>query len=81
MNKKKLAYDEAWQKENTERLTIKPNNRLRLSERIQVQINKGNARSRQDFIIGAVLEKLEKLEGQDATRERAAIGQELNTTN
>lgn len=74
-------YRENWAKENTERIVIKPNNKYHLSERIQTQVIKGNAKSRQDFIICAVLEKLEKLEGQSATRERAAIGQGLDTTN
>ena len=60
MHKNQPKYTEKWQAENVERLTIKPNLKYRLSERIQAQIEKGCAKSRQDYIIQAVLSRLEQ---------------------
>ena len=56
----KRAYDEAYQRDNVERIVIKPNNKYHLSERIQTQVIKGNAKSRQDYILQAVLKRLEE---------------------
>ena len=60
MHKNQVKYTEKWQANNIERLTIKPNLKYRLSERIQAQVEKGNAKSRQDYIIRAVLRSLEE---------------------
>lgn len=49
-----------WQAENVERIVIKPRKSDRISERIQVLIDKGTTKSKQAYIIEAIKEKLEK---------------------
>ena len=60
MPKKQTEYSAKWQADNIEQILIKPNLKYRLSERIQEQIEKGCAKSRQDYIIQAVLSRLEQ---------------------
>ena len=50
---------DAWQMENVERIVIKPNKKERLSERIQIAIDRGVAKSRQAYILEAVRKALE----------------------
>ena len=50
---------DAWQTENVERIVIKPNKKERLSERIQIAIDRGVAKSRQAYILEAVRKALE----------------------
>ena len=52
--KQNLAAIDAWQAENVERITVKPRREDRISEQIQTLIDRGVARSRQDYIINAV---------------------------
>lgn len=58
--KKSSETTDRWQKEHVERLTIKPRVELHLSERIQIAVDNGKAASRQDYIIKAVLEALDR---------------------
>lgn len=51
---------DAWQAEKIDRMTIKPRKELRLPERIQNAVEKGCASSRQEYIVKAVLEALER---------------------
>ena len=52
--KQNLAAIDAWQAENVERITVKPRREDRISEQIQTLIDRGIAKSRQDYIINAV---------------------------
>ncbi|MBQ8507958.1 MAG: hypothetical protein IJ466_11095 [Clostridia bacterium] len=50
---------EAWQKENVERITIKPNKKKHITERIQLAIDMGVAKNRQNYIVEAILKQLD----------------------
>ena len=52
------AIDE-WQNEHIERILIKPRKEEHISERIQLAIEKGIARSRQAYILEAIRKALE----------------------
>lgn len=58
--KQRDDYIAAWQAENVERIVVKPNKKLNFTERIAAQVAAGKAKSRQDYIIRAVLNALEK---------------------
>ena len=58
-SKQNLRAIDAWQKENIERITIKPNKREHISDRIQVAIDRGLAKSRQAYILSAIRKALE----------------------
>lgn len=49
-----------WQIENTDRIEIKPNKRLHITERIQIAIDNGYPGKRQTYIIEAINEKLNR---------------------
>ena len=51
---------EAWQKENVDRILIKPRKKEHFPERIQLAIEKGAARSRQAYILNAIRKALEE---------------------
>ena len=60
-NKSKAKeYVEKWQAENVERIVIKPNKKEHISERIQIAVDKGLAKSRQAYILAAVKRALEE---------------------
>ena len=50
---------DAWQAENVEKILIKPRKSEHISERIQIAIEQGKAKSRQAYIIEAVKKALE----------------------
>ena len=50
---------DAWQAENIEKILIKPRRSEHISERIQLAIEQGKAKSRQAYIIEAVKKALE----------------------
>lgn len=54
-----------WQAKNVEQILLKPNRKLNLSDRIAAQVEKGKAKSRQDYILRAVLGALEKDEAEE----------------
>lgn len=49
-----------WQQEHLERIVIKPNKKEHISDRIQLAIDMGIAKSRQGYILDAVRKALEK---------------------
>lgn len=51
---------DAWQAEHVERILIKPRKEDQISERIQIAIERGITKSRQSFIIDAVLKALDE---------------------
>ena len=53
-------YVDKWQAENVERIVIKPNKKEHISERIQIAVDKGFAKSRQAYILAAVRRALEE---------------------
>ena len=57
-NQNTKAID-AWQAENIEKILIKPRKSEHISERIQIAIEQGKAKSRQAYIIEAVKKALE----------------------
>lgn len=50
----------AWQAVNVDRIEIKPRKDLHLLDRIAAAVDAGRAGSRQDYIIGAICERLER---------------------
>ena len=56
----KKTYDAKWQAENTERIVIKPNKALFITNRINYAISRGYPGKRQTYIIDAICEKLER---------------------
>jgi len=58
--KQNIKAIDAWQAENVERIVIKPNKCERFSERIQIAIDRGIAKSRQAYILDAVRKALEE---------------------
>ena len=62
MRTKKEVYDyiKKWNGENTDRLEIKPRKELAFPTRIDAAIAAGLANSRQDYIINATLQRLER---------------------
>ena len=50
---------DAWQAENIEKILIKPRKTEHISERIQLAIDQGKAKSRQAYILVAVKKALE----------------------
>lgn len=60
MAKQNYALQNAWKKENTDRIQITPRKDLRLPERIAAAVDAGRAGSRQEYIIGAICERLER---------------------
>ena len=51
---------DAWQAENVERILIKPRKNEHISDRIQIAIDRGIAKSRQAYILDAVRKALEE---------------------
>ena len=49
-----------WQRENVERIVIKPNRKQHVSDRIQIAIDQGLAKSRQAYILSAIQKALEE---------------------
>ncbi len=47
-----------WQAENVDKILIKPRKDQRLPERLQIAVDKTNAKSRQAYIIDAIILKL-----------------------
>lgn len=52
------AIDE-WQAQNVDKILLKPRKYEHLPERIQMAIESGKAKSRQEYIIGAVKQRLD----------------------
>ena len=50
---------DAWQAENIERILIKPRKSEHISDRIQIAIDRGIAKSRQAYILDAIRKALE----------------------
>ena len=50
---------DAWQSENVERIVIKPRKADHISERIQIAMGRGIAKSRQAYILDAVKRALD----------------------
>lgn len=50
---------DVWQAENIERILIKPRKKEHISDRIQIAIDRGLAKSRQAYILDAVRKALE----------------------
>ncbi|MBR1820560.1 MAG: hypothetical protein IJ769_02945 [Clostridia bacterium] len=48
-----------WQANNVDRIVVKPRKRERLAERIQIAVDRGLAKSRQAYILNAVMARLE----------------------
>ena len=49
-----------WQRENVERIVIKPNRKQHVSDRIQIAIDQGLEKSRQAYILSAIQKALEE---------------------
>ena len=60
MAKQNYALQNAWKRENTDRIQITPRKQLHLPERIAAAVEAGRAGSRQEYIIGAICERLER---------------------
>lgn len=62
MRTKKEVYDyiKKWNSENTDRLEIKPRKELDIPNRIEMAIACNVAKSKSDYIIGAILQRLER---------------------
>ncbi len=58
-SKQNIRAIDAWQAKNIERIVIKPNRRDHISDRIQIAIDRGLAKSRQGYILDAVRRALE----------------------
>ncbi len=50
---------DTWQAENIEKITVKPHLDEHISERIQIAIDRGIAKSRQAYILDAIRMRLE----------------------
>lgn len=59
-SKQNLKAIDAWQTENVERIVIKPNKKEHFSDRIQIAIDRGIAKSRQAYILDAVRKALDE---------------------
>ena len=59
-SKQDVKKIDEWQKENIERITIKPNKKLKITARIDSAIANGYKGKRQTYIIDAICEKLER---------------------
>jgi hypothetical protein len=57
--KQDIKAIDAWQSENVERIVIKPRKADQISERIQIAIDRGIAKSRQAYILDAVKKALD----------------------
>ena len=57
--KQDIKAIDAWQSENIERIVIKPRKDDHVSERIQIAIDRGIAKSRQAYILDAVKRALD----------------------
>lgn len=60
MATKKTQYNDAWKKENTDFIRIFPRKDKNIPARIEAQVNRGKAKSRQDYILKAIRESLEQ---------------------
>ena len=58
-SKQNLKAIDAWQLEHLERIVIKPRKEDYISERIQIAIDHGIAKSRQAYILDAIKKALE----------------------
>lgn len=58
--KAEIKAIDKWQAANVERITIKPNLKYRIGERVQTAVDAGISPSRQAYIIDAIREKLER---------------------
>ncbi len=58
-SKQNIRAIDAWQAKNVERIVIKPNRRDHISDRIQIAIDRGLAKSHQGYILDAVRRALE----------------------
>ena len=59
MKKQNYAKITEWKKENTDRIQILPKKKDHLPERIQLAIDQNLGKSRQDYIINAVKQRLD----------------------
>ena len=57
--KQDIKAIDAWQSENVERIVIKPRQSDQSTERIQIAIDRGIAKSRQAYILDAVKKALD----------------------
>ena len=57
--KQDIKAIDAWQSENVERIVIKPRKADQITERIQIAIDRGIAKSRQAYILDAVKKALD----------------------
>ena len=57
--KQDIKAIDAWQSENVERIVIKPRKSDQITERIQIAIDRGIAKSRQAYILDAVKNALD----------------------
>ena len=57
--KQDIKAIDAWQSENVERIVIKPRKSDQITERIQIAIDRGIAKSRQAYILDAVKKALD----------------------
>lgn len=56
--KQDIKAIDAWQSENVERIVIKPRKSDHISERIQIAVDRGIAKSRQAYILDAIKKSL-----------------------
>lgn len=61
--RKKIDYNEQYRKANLEVFHVKAQKAERLTERIQAQVDKGKAASKQAYIVAAIRKALEADEG------------------
>ena len=59
-SKQNFRVIDDWQRENVERIVIKPNRKQHISDRIQIAIDRGLAKSRQAYILAAIQKALEE---------------------
>ena len=59
-SKEQMQKIAQYQRENNEQILLKPRKSDRISERIELAIQHGKAKSRQDYILRAVKEALER---------------------
>ena len=59
-SKQNFRVIDDWQRENVERIVIKPNRKQHVSDRIQIAIDQGLAKSRQAYILSAIQKALEE---------------------
>ena len=58
--KQDIAKIERWKQDNTELIKIRPRKELNLIARMERAIDAGAARSRQEYVTEAIIERLER---------------------